>query len=194
MLNARERGEAQLIPASRLLRYECPEDRSSMPERGRGHFCAVCDHEVVDMARLTLAEAVDAVREAAPRTCSSYVVHDGALAFRAARLAGGTVVVSIAAFLAACQSNAPSHQAAEAALRAAPSVASSQAAASPASAIAASPSAEASSAPESAASALPTPVASASAACRAKPSPNARASTRVASTPKQPPTGVLMGF
>ncbi len=181
--------EAQLISASRLLRYECPENRSLMPQRGRGHFCAACDKEVVDMARLTLAEAVDAVRKAPPRTCSSYVVQNGALAFRAARRRGGTVVISVAAFLAACQSNAPSHEAAAAALRAAPGASPSSSTLPLASVVAALPSAEVV-APEPAAS---TPTPPASAACQAKPSPSGRASAG-ARTPQKSRADVLMGF
>src|SRR3954469_21492093 len=101
--------EVPLIPVSRLLRYECPEDRALMPKRGSGHHCAACDKTVVDMGRLTLVEAVETVRAAGAGTCSSYLMRDGALVFRAARRAGGGVVISVAAFLAACQSTAPSN-------------------------------------------------------------------------------------
>jgi hypothetical protein len=107
-----------LIPVSRLLRYECPEDLSLMPERGAGHHCAACDKTVVDMGRLTLVDAVKARRAAGPGVCSSYLRQDGALVFRAARRAGGSVVISVAAFLAACESGAPPHEAAKVALHA----------------------------------------------------------------------------
>ena len=121
--------EAPLIPAARLLRYECPEDRALMPERASGHHCAACDKTVVDMARLTLLEAVEAVRAAPAGTCSSYVLRDGALVFRAARRTGGSVVISIAAFLAACQSGAPSHEAVALAFKTAASAAAAPSAA-----------------------------------------------------------------
>jgi hypothetical protein len=187
---SRSMAELPLIPASRLLRYECPEDRGRMAERGRGHYCTACDKEVVDMSRLTIEQAVEAVRTAPARTCSSYAMRDGALAFRAARRAGGTVVISIATFLTACRSNAPSEEAAEAALRAAPSAAPSSPAL-PAPATVASVSPAEALAAEPVASAAPGP--SASAACEAKASPPAGHAPRAGAGQKHSGT-VLIGY
>ncbi len=94
-----------------------------MPERGGGHHCAACNKTVVDMTRLTLLEAVETARVAPVGTCSSYALRDGALVFRASRRTGGSVVISIAAFLAACHSNAPTQESvkAESSALAAPS-------------------------------------------------------------------------
>lgn len=60
---------------------------------------------MLDMSQLTPEEAIHEARTAASTTCVSYAfAEDGRLVFRAARLAGGTVLLGVAAFLAACGS------------------------------------------------------------------------------------------
>ncbi len=92
-----------LIPASRLFRFACPEDVTRMPERPAGHHCASCHKTVVDMSRLTPAEAIQVAQTAPPSTCVSYAfAEDGSLLFRSGRRVGGTVAIALSAFLAAC--------------------------------------------------------------------------------------------
>jgi len=92
-----------LIPASRLFRFHCPEDVTRMAERPAGHHCASCHKIVVDMSRLTPAEAIQIARTAPPSTCVSYAfAEDGSLLFRSGRRVGGTVAIALSAFLAAC--------------------------------------------------------------------------------------------
>jgi hypothetical protein len=187
VLKSEPMAEGSLIPVSRLLRYECPEDRALMSERGRGHHCAACDKTVVDMGRLTLVEAVKARRAAGAGSCSSYLLREGRLVFRAARRAGGCVVISVAAFLEACQSEAPPHEAAKAALEAAPSAAAvPRPAAGPVPTLAAAPLTP----PKASATAV-NPTLSAS-GCKITKLPDGSASTKVSRGHR--PDSVTMGY
>ncbi len=78
-----------------------------MPAQKGGHHCKSCQKTVVDMSQLTPEEAVAKVRTSPKSTCVSYAfAADGRLVFRAAKRASGTVVLTMAAFLAACQPGA----------------------------------------------------------------------------------------
>lgn len=100
--------DSPLIPISRLFRFACDEKVEKMEERPGGHHCESCRKTVVDMSVLTLEEAIATMRSAPPSTCVSYAyTDDGRLLFRSARRALGPVVLSVTAFLAACQPNAP---------------------------------------------------------------------------------------
>jgi hypothetical protein len=93
---------------SRLFRFACPEKVEAMEPRAGGHHCATCRKVVLDLGRLTPAEAARTLREAPAGTCVSYdVAPDGKLLFRGPRRGAGPVVLGVAAFLAAC-ANAPS--------------------------------------------------------------------------------------
>jgi hypothetical protein len=99
--------DAPLIPVSRLFRFACPEDVTQMPAQKGGHHCKSCRKTVVDMSQLTPEEAVAKVRISPKSTCVSYAfAADGRLVFRAAKRASGPVMLTMAAFLAACQPGA----------------------------------------------------------------------------------------
>ena len=100
--------DSPLIPISRLFRFACDEKVEKMAERPGGHHCESCRKTVVDMSVLTLEEAITTMRTAPPSTCVSYAyTDDGRLLFRSALRALGPVVLSVAAFLPACQPSAP---------------------------------------------------------------------------------------
>ena|ERR1041385_7056240 len=89
-----------------LLREPCPIDPSTLPRVDGGLACAACGRTVIDVARLTLDEAVEFRRRAHPggeRVCGAYTLdRDDRVLLKAAPNSTALVAVAIGVLLAAC--------------------------------------------------------------------------------------------
>src|SRR4030095_14043081 len=108
----------------RLLRDPCPVDPSAFPRTRGGFDCAKCGRVVVDVAGLTLEEAVEfrrRSRSGGERACGAYTVdREERVLVRASTNSSARVAVAVSAFLAACETHAPGG--ASSAVRASPEV------------------------------------------------------------------------
>ena len=96
-----------LSTISRLIRAPCPVAVETLPRAPGGFSCARCGHTVVDVASLSLEEAVEHRRRVASsdqRICSAYTVdREERVLLREAPGSSVVVAVALGVLLAACE-------------------------------------------------------------------------------------------